>query len=1067
MPQSYDGDIRLSVSINAKDAKQTAQELSAQISKIFDGASGKSTDVKFQSIQRSMAKSVDSANRLIRKMHELESVQTPTAEYSELQKLLDEDTRKLAKVTQKIVEMQEAGKSTRSTAFHKLSAEADELRDSIENARNEMQQLRDSGGAFTLGSGSDQYQKYVEQLNDVNNQMTLYIAKAQEASSIEEGINPIPNAEEKISGLSKVQSLIVGIGQSALNALPAIQQTSKNLLRMAGTGIIAGLRKVRSAISELGKHSKTTEFSFKRLFRTVLKYGLGIRSLFMLFRRLRSYAVEALKAMAQQFPEVNSQLSSLTSAFAQFKNSIGSAVYPLINALAPALTMIINLATQAMNAVANFIAVLTGQKFIYKATKQNKDFAGSVAGAGAAAKEANKQLAEFDKLEVLNADKDSGAGGGGGAGVDPGAFEKALAASSPLAEKLKKILGDIWDVFKQAWANKGEKVMESFHKMIDSLKRMLLAIGRTWLEVWTDGTGLRYLESVLELVRMIFDLISAVADAFTDAWERNRNGYNLVKSVFDMLTAINLLLVDVGDSFERAFRTEVGISIFENIFQIITNINETVAELATRWREAWNTDGLGDSIAQNILGILDSILTTINDITASTRAWAEEIDFTPLLEATNGFLEDCKDALDRIGGIISDIYEKYILPLSTWFTEQAAPVVLDLIGEALDFIAKVAEEAYEDLKLIWDNIFQPIVSTIGDAVLEFFQALADDLEELGNNKQVVEVLGAIVAVIITAVGVLASLSAIITVVTGVMALFTNPVFLIIAAITALIVIIVQCINHWDLIKAKVQEVADAIRDKVVQIFTAVKDFIGETIQAIKDKITEISTAIRDFIFEIFGAIRDKIDEILNAIWETVEEVWDSIWSTITDFANSIHDTVVDVFESMSDALRGIWDGIVDFIRTCINGIIGAVEGMANGVVNGVNAVIDVLNGLSFTIPDWVPGWGGRSFGFSLPHLSGVSIPRLAQGAVIPPNKEFLALLGDQSNGTNIEAPLDTIVDAVSIAQEDLVRILLQQNDILRQMASKEFTISSRNIFNAVGKESDDYIKQTGKSRFAY
>ncbi len=83
----------------------------------------------------------------------------------------------------------------------------------------------------------------------------------------------------------------------------------------------------------------------------------------------------------------------------------------------------------------------------------------------------------------------------------------------------------------------------------------------------------------------------------------------------------------------------------------------------------------------------------------------------------------------------------------------------------------------------------------------------------------------------------------------------------------------------------------------------------------------------------------------------------------------------------------------------------------------MNWIIDKLNTLSFDIPDWVPSLGGKHFGFNIPQCQ---IPRLAKGAVIPPNKEFLAVLGDQTRGTNIETPealLRQVVQEESGSQE--------------------------------------------------
>lgn len=93
-----------------------------------------------------------------------------------------------------------------------------------------------------------------------------------------------------------------------------------------------------------------------------------------------------------------------------------------------------------------------------------------------------------------------------------------------------------------------------------------------------------------------------------------------------------------------------------------------------------------------------------------------------------------------------------------------------------------------------------------------------------------------------------------------------------------------------------------------------------------------------------------------------------------------------------------------------------MESAINIIIKGVNWLITQLNKIHFEIPDWVPGIGGKSFGINIPKVSEVKlqrieIPELARGAVIPPNREFMAVLGDQKSGTNIETPLATMVQA--------------------------------------------------------
>ncbi|MCK9576655.1 MAG: hypothetical protein M0R51_12100, partial [Clostridia bacterium] len=127
-------------------------------------------------------------------------------------------------------------------------------------------------------------------------------------------------------------------------------------------------------------------------------------------------------------------------------------------------------------------------------------------------------------------------------------------------------------------------------------------------------------------------------------------------------------------------------------------------------------------------------------------------------------------------------------------------------------------------------------------------------------------------------------------------------------------------------------------------------------------------------------------------------------------------TVVAVnWDYIPDKVSGIWKSVEGGTKSFINWMVSGIEWMVNKVISGVNWMIDQLNKVSFSVPDWVPKIGGKHFGFDISNISPVSLPRLAQGAVIPPNRQFMAVLGDQTSGTNIETPLNTMVDAFKTA----------------------------------------------------
>ena len=127
---------------------------------------------------------------------------------------------------------------------------------------------------------------------------------------------------------------------------------------------------------------------------------------------------------------------------------------------------------------------------------------------------------------------------------------------------------------------------------------------------------------------------------------------------------------------------------------------------------------------------------------------------------------------------------------------------------------------------------------------------------------------------------------------------------------------------------------------------------------------------------------------------------------------------------LRDGAVAVWTGLQEKLRSPINGIIGFLNQLLRGITSGINAMIRGLNQLHFTVPDWVPLLGGESFGFHLSTVKTPQIPYLARGAVLPANQPFLAVVGDQKSGTNVEAPLSTIQEAVALVMRDQTDAIL-------------------------------------------
>ncbi len=151
-----------------------------------------------------------------------------------------------------------------------------------------------------------------------------------------------------------------------------------------------------------------------------------------------------------------------------------------------------------------------------------------------------------------------------------------------------------------------------------------------------------------------------------------------------------------------------------------------------------------------------------------------------------------------------------------------------------------------------------------------------------------------------------------------------------------------------------------------------------------------------------SALAGGINALIKS-WGGVGTIATTVWGNI----KSVWGTVADWFQSR------VFGPLGNYLRLLADVAIGVVNTLLMIFVGVINAVIKTLNLLSFKVPDWVPGLGGKRFGFQIKPVETPQIPYLAQGAVLPANKPFLAMVGDQKHGTNVEAPLATIQQAVA------------------------------------------------------
>ena len=210
---------------------------------------------------------------------------------------------------------------------------------------------------------------------------------------------------------------------------------------------------------------------------------------------------------------------------------------------------------------------------------------------------------------------------------------------------------------------------------------------------------------------------------------------------------------------------------------------------------------------------------------------------------------------------------------------------------------------------------------------------------------------------------------------------------------------------WEGIKTTFNNAVENIKTKLSNAWTAMKDTASTVWGAIKNTLKSTWDGISTTAIGIFNGIKDKATGIWNNVKENASKSWEAVKTAVTKVFSTIGEKADKMRDKIKNAFVNAFNGIVKLIKTPINGIIGAINGVIRGIVSGINAMIDALNKLHFDVPSWVPGIGGKKFGLNIPRITSYpQIPQLAQGAVIPPNAPFLATLGDQKSGTNLELP---------------------------------------------------------------
>lgn len=644
----------------------------------------------------------------------------------------------------------------------------------------------------------------------------------------------------------------------------------------------------------------------------------------------------------------------------QIKVNLMTAFYPIYNAILPAINAMMSAIATLTGQLASFIAGLFGTT--YQAAKQGAsglyDNVQAMNDTGSSATKAKdkvdklqRSLMGFDEINRIglqdktdddtDKNKDTKA-----PGIDFGAATGNYSTPKWMKD-MQALLKDFFKPFQDAWKNQGQKVIDAWKYALGEVIGLASAIGKSFMEVWTNGTGQKFIENLLILLADVLNIIGDIAKAFKDAWNEDGRGTALIQTIFNMFNSILELLHSIAGAFRDAWNDGTGEAIAANLLEIFTNIFKAVENIADQLKKAWDQGGAGKEIFSIILGIINDLLTHINNMAKATADWAKTLDFTPLLNGIKKLLESIQPLSDNIGAGLEWFYKNVLLPLAGFTIQDLIPAFLQALGGAIDFVNGVIEALKPAFKFFWDNFLKPVAEWTGGVIVDVLKGLGDVLSTIGDwlsehgkgfSDFVIAlgtfagVVGGIIAVgtaIETFVGFLGGLAAIITGAGGVtgaigslVAILGGPITLAIAAAIAIGVLLYK---NWDEIKEAAGKLGKWLGEKWDDIKKATGDAWDNVKKATSDKWNEAKKSISDTADSIGTKVSTKWEEIKKGTgdaWDNVKkwtsDKWNDTKKSVHDTADSIGSKVSNKWNEIKSGTGNAWDNVKTSVSNAAN-----------------------------------------------------------------------------------------------------------------------------------------------------
>lgn len=797
--------------------------------------------------------------------------------------------------------------------------------------------------------------------------------------------------------------------------------------------VVSIFRKLGGVISQSAKRTQEATNNIKKL----ILAGLGIFSIYKIARKLFSATQEGLRNLVQYSNETDQSVSALKNSLLQFKNGLAGAFAPVISVVCNGLATLVGYANNAVTALSNLISYVTGKSTFIKATEITDSYAESLDKAGGAAKQL--QTYSFDTIS-----KASGtSGGGSGITLAKDMFEE-VETYEP-GERMQKLI-EFWrktsDLFKESLEKADFFDFGAF--ISDTLKNGVVTANK-WLETQGKTYSYRFGKSISTFFNGIFadkemasnlgqTLANVVNDAFYFMWG--------IVSNFNFSDAGEYVGTLVNKFLEKVDAKTIGATIGSWIKGKIDFVKEFINTLDPVLMGQRLADFFaGLNIGELIVSITELLETAFNNACAALLTFWEEAD-TGTKTVISLF------AGIKIASVVASLTSTLLpivtqvmsaIPKTTTASQaatQAGTALGGTMGGAMSTALKaavalaVADIAYNigtGLSIeddMWKNEAKGMQG-LGKAISA---ALQSDFIEFQNNQRdaYTEILKQAQQIFYyDEEGYAKNLGSLVQ--------MMKDSGLSVSDISKKIVEIIKdgSYANREIYKASIEDQTEYNRKKSgfyeeqrKMEEEATKHTADQLAQrnnnakVSQDTITRAQEATLDAIKQRYAGEKLESSSATNAIEAdnerqgrsaeglatTTDNVTMDVIANAEVVKNTLEETktvgqqfadvIKEVFNVMTSSISAAFHALPGLIKEPLNSIIENVETMVNGCIGGIGSLASALTSAKTS--------GADIKTFTAP--TNISIPRLATGAVIPPNAPFFAQLGDQKNGTNLEAP---------------------------------------------------------------